>query len=394
MVKKYLTIGQKLDILNDCNQRQLNGESLKSVARSHGVQPSQIRTWKKKVDQLAASRKRKKKSLNKGKEGRLAQFEDDIIGWALDRREAGFALRYDNIRIRAIEVYPEFGNLPPSQQYHSVRRLCIRNCLRIRKITHQSQRIPQDLIDEAQAWLVHMRPILAAPDLHQRFIINMDQTPMYLSMHPKQTLELQGSRTVHGRITTEGDSRFTCTIAISANGDKLKPMCIFKGTVRGRIVQREFPQNPTRDDIVLCCQTAAWQDKDNMLLWIDRVLVPYLQDRAQGAPAAILLDQFKVHWTNEVLARLNQLGITPYKIPAGCTGLVQPVDVGIGKPFKDHIRSQWSAWRDDEGADASLKLVASRSQGCQWVKNAWYEKVTTETVKNSWRKSGFSYFVE
>jgi len=174
-------------------------------------------------------------------------------------------------------------------------------------------------------------------------IINMDQTPMYLSMHPKQTLELQGSRTVHGRITTEGGSRFTCTVAVLANGNKLKPMCIFKGTVHGRIVQREFPQNPARDDIILCCQTAAWQDKDNMLLWIDRVLVPYLQDRALGAPAAILLDQFKVHWTNEVLARLNQLGITPYKIPAGCTGLVQPVDVGIGKPFKDHVRSQWSA---------------------------------------------------
>ena len=33
-------------------------------------------------------------------------------------------------------------------------------------------------------------------------------------------------------------------------------------------------------------------------------------------------------------------------VPAGCTSLVQPLDVGLNKPFKSRMRDQWQKWLD------------------------------------------------
>lgn len=314
--------------------------------------------------------------------------------WAFDQREAGIPLMYRHIILKAVELDDDFKSLTFSKQYHTVRTLCLRNQFVIRQVTHQAQELPEVLAEQALNWIELMRPILSAPNLGQKWIINMDQTPLHLSMHPKRSLNLRGDRSVNGRTTTASGSRYTASIAISANGDKLKPFLIFKGTPKGRIATKELPNNPNRDKLEFCCQKAAWQDEDNMLRWINRVLVPYLQQKARGAPAAILLDHFSAHWTDKVKSKLKFLEVEPYMIPGGCTFLTQPIDVGIGKPFKDHVRAKWWNWMMEQGADNAVVKTASREEASNWVAEAWEEEITTEIVKNSWRRSGFSYFLD
>ncbi|KAG7347041.1 DDE superfamily endonuclease [Nitzschia inconspicua] len=99
------------------------------------------------------------------------------------------------------------------------------------------------------------------------------------------------------------------------------------------------------------------------------------------------------HWTDDVKERLEEIGITPYKIPPGCTYLVQPLDVGICKPFKDQVRSKWWQWMMDQGADRSTFVSASRELGTKWVSESW-EAITEVTIRNAWRKTGLSYFPE
>ena len=237
-----------------------------------------------------------------------------------------------------------------------------------------------------------MRPILSAPEVQKEFVINMDQTPVYLSMHPETTLELQGVNTVHGRRSGAGGNRFTASLAVSANGDKLKPFLIFKGKKDGRIATRDFPTNPQREHIELVCQDSAWQDEANMLKWVQVILVPYLQEKAAGVTAILILDKFSVHWTATVQSKLAEIGIKLYGIPAGCTGLVQPIDVGIGKPFKDRVKSLWWNWMIEQGADASVFSSASREQGIDWVAETW-GSIGDDIVRNSWLKSDYSFFL-
>jgi hypothetical protein len=391
MPRNRLTNGQKLAIITDTNQRLNQNESLKSIARSHNVQPVQIRKWKRQLNHLTA-KKKSKKSISSGRPGRLKDFEEEIMGWAFQKRDAVIPLQYRNLIIKACELNDDFRNFRFIQQYHTIRRLCVRNCFVIRRVTHTSQAHPQETIDQALQFIAVMRPIVSAPNMEQKWIINMDQTPVFLSMHPTQTLDLQGNSTVNSRRTSDSGSRFTVSLAISANGDKLKPFAIFKGKPNGRIVNREFPNNPYRDRVALCCQDAAWQDANNMLQWIDVILVPYLQEKAQGVPALILLDAFSAHWTPTVEARLIQLGLQGYKVPPGCTCVTQPIDVGIGKPFKDRVRRKWWDWMMEQGSEAATFQSASRELGCKWVAESW-DEVTDQTVRNAWRRTDFSYFV-
>ena len=124
------------------------------------------------------------------------------------------------------------------------------------------------------------RPLVSAPGTQQKFILNMDQTPIFLSMHSNRTLDLQGTRTVHGRKMSNLTDRVTVCLTVSAAGNKLKPFVIFKGTSDGRIVQRELPGYVEREELSLKCQVNAWQDEWNIYTYIEKVLVPYLQEKA------------------------------------------------------------------------------------------------------------------
>ena len=389
-----MTVSDKLKIIADANTRLDAGESLKSISRHHNIQPCQLRDWRRNVGRLSRAKK-SLKSLHKGFRGRLHAHEEELVAWVLEMRDQGIPLCYKHIVLQAIAMDNAFGELSFESQYHAVRRLCVRNGITIRRVTHTAQADPQDAIDLALQWIGYIRPIVAAPNVGKRWVINMDQSPIWFSMHPKTTLDLRGVATVSGRRTCETGTRFTCTLAISANGDKLRPFLIFKGTKDGDIAIREFPTNPNRVAVDLCCQKSAWQDEDNMLRWIDKALVPYLQEKAQGAPAFLMLDQFSVHWTAGVQQRLGDLGVGCEKIPAGCTGLVQPIDVGVGKPFKDRVRGAWWTSMKEALPNTHVSAKDQRSRAIQWVRDSWDAIPPEAVVRNAWKKGGgYAYFPE
>jgi len=67
--------------------------------------------------------------------------------------------------------------------------------------------------------------------------------------------------------------------------------------------------------------------------YITNHLVPVLG----GCPTLFTLDLMGSHKTPAVLELLQNNNITPSLIPAGCTSLVQPLDVSINKPCKEFM---------------------------------------------------------
>lgn len=334
MARKRLTIGEKLKILTEVDKLVEDGHSLRSAAATVGIQPVQVRKWRQQRRDFEAM-PRKKKSVGRGMESSIKHLEDPLIGWVLDQRAEGIPVTYKLLQVKAAQLDEDFAAKSDRAQYHVIRKLCIANEVVLRCVTNKSQRRPQEVIDDALAFLRVERQILLAPGINMDVVINMDQTPVFLSMHPSRTLNLSGQRTIHGRKTSNSTSRITASLAISASGKKLKPMLIFKGQPDGHIATRELPMLSVREDMVMVCQPSAWQDNENMAKWIDLCLVPYLQEYGQGANPILYLDAFSAHQSNVTKAKLEGLGVQLRHIPAGCTCLVQPLDVGIGKPFKD-----------------------------------------------------------
>ena len=75
-------------------------------------------------------------------------------------------------------------------------------------------------------------------------------------------------------------------------------------------------------------------NSDLLVDQINKMLVPVLPP----GPWLLALDMAKFHSTEEVLTTLSSHDIIPSMIPAGSTGLVQPLDVYINKPFKAIFR--------------------------------------------------------
>ena len=75
-------------------------------------------------------------------------------------------------------------------------------------------------------------------------------------------------------------------------------------------------------------------DESVILAWIDKVLKPYIETAPIGIHPVILLDHYRCYIMESVVNTIQDFGCAVEHIPGGCTGLAQPVDVGIGKPLK------------------------------------------------------------
>ena len=391
--RQYLSNSNKLAILRDTVERQANGESLRKIAASHGVDPVQIRRWKKQKDALEYNNKQRKTLPGRGRKSCVKHLEQEIVGWTLELRALGLEMRFKHLMVKAAAVDDDFRARPRSQQYQIIRRLAKSNCLTNRRVTHRSQRDSISDREDALRWLRDIRVPVNAPNQDRAYVMNMDQTPFYFSLGSGVTLDMVGASTVLGKESEGRKRRATISLCITASGEKLRPMVIFKGKEGGDIESRELATSPYRRDLFLACQPNAYQDENNMLRWIDEVIVPHLQQKAAGAPVLLFLDAFTAHHTQAVLNKLDSMGVRVIKIPEGCTWLVQPVDVGIGKTFRDHCRDKWWDWMISQAQAGRHRWNVDRELASQWISETWRD-FPADIVRNAWRRNGLSFFLD
>jgi hypothetical protein len=227
------------------------------------------------------------------------------------------------------------------------------------------------------------------PNRQKDFIINMDQTPLPFDYSRGTTLAVRGERTVHTRKSTNDTRRATCALTVTASGKMLKSLMVFKGTADGRIVKREFPKFP--EDMIYTCQPNAWMDERVMLVWVDKILQPYVATAPEGIIPILFLDSYRCHMMTSVVTAIQELGVEVQHIPGGCTYLCQPVDVGVNKTVKVSIRSQWEEWMVEEGLQENTTTPPTRELIVKWARKAISEM--PETVgRNAWLHGEYSWF--
>jgi hypothetical protein len=186
--------------------------------------------------------------------------------------------------------------------------------------------------------MARSRPSLCGPHWDKQWIWNKDQTPVYFSYHRNKTLVKREFKTVHVRKSTSDTRRAACALTCTAAGEFLSLMMIYKGKAKGTIVTREFQHHDP--SLLYACQDATWMDEVCMLRWVNKILKPYLKVNPPppGIVPVILLDAYRCHMMVSVTDAIAELGIEIIHIPGGCTGLTEPLDVGINMPFMSRVR--------------------------------------------------------
>jgi hypothetical protein len=371
--------------------------SLRGAAAAMGIPHTILIRWRKDRHRLTVSLG-KKKAICGGPVGQLDCIREDLLQWIFARREQGIAVTMSHIVYKASSILRTqqevtFQDKGFEARLKAVTRFLAKYDFVYRTKTNEATKSPSEVYEEVTAFMDRSRPSLCGPHRDKRWIWNMDQTPVYFTYHRSKTLAKRGIKTVHVRKTTSDTRRATCALTCTAAGNFLRPMLIYKGKAKGLIATRELKHHdPTS---VCACQDAAWMDEVCMLRWVEEILKPYpaVNPPPLGMVPVILLDAYRCHMMASVTNKIADLGIEIIHIPGGCTGLTQPLDVGINKPFKSRVRALWEEWMINEIDRTGLVYAPTREDISSWVAEVVWGMDGKDLMRNAWRKTGYDWFL-
>ena len=391
------TLQQKIDIVLEV-ERLVYAEktkTLKGYCREHelDLDPSQVRRWKNNISEMKrtldrTTRKKTKVACTKGRPSRLESIRDKLMPWVENMLAQNKVVRVREVAIRAKRWDRGLRRMNRYTVFAIVRRWLRSNGIVTRTVTHKAQEDPKDMDQMASKFLASTRPLISQPNRHQHFILNMDQVPFKPQESSKRTLAKKGAKSINAKEIKTGVGRITALVCVAADGTKLPPLIVYKAKPNGT-VQREFKHFPKECKYIV--QENAWTDEQVMLYWVDNVLKPYVSTAPRGIIPYLLLDKYKCHYQGSVAHEIENMGVEWDIIPGGCTGLIQPVDVGIGKPWKGRMRNQLEDWLRMQTNTQRITPKETRRLIAEWAVASW-SIVHEDVVYNAWRHDVFSYF--
>jgi hypothetical protein len=302
------------------------------------------------------------------------------------RREMDLSVSLRGILVEAYRIDPVSVDLVSQIALRSRLYRLIRSWdISYRRCTHKAQNTRHCVLVIAD-FLDYVNEKMKFLGVSDDDVFNCDQTNCFYSMENTYTYASRGSRTV-GLRGAESTARCTVMLGVNRSGtNKLPPYIIFKGVnnATGRIYKELERKENLPDDCEYGVQEKAWMDESQMLLWIKNVWKPFTGAR-DGKLTYLILDECRTHMTTIVAKAFADCRTEVEYIPGGYTAKLQPMDVGINKPFKNYVRSQFEIWliANLDNAKPQRKDVA------KWISNAWNE-IEQRTIVNSWRKAGIT----
>ena len=263
-----------------------------------------------------------------------------------------------------------------------------------RRATKAAQKLPTN-VDEVlttaflcEACVIHDYGV--PPELR----VNTDQTQLVYQQGTKTTWNETGVKQV-ATVGQEEKHAFTLVPSISASGVLLPMQAVYGGKTNVSCPSSAAPLYDEAQDLgfrMLPSKTAMyWSTQETMEDLVNNIIAPYF-DRAKeelGYAKTQLsiwkIDCWSVHKSEQFLTWMAAHHPTIYVgfIPGGCTGVWQPLDVGIQRVMKLSMRK--SAHRDlvkevqDQLANGvsdikiDIRIGVLRDRSVAWVVNAIHD---------------------
>ena len=147
-------------------------------------------------------------------------------------------------------------------------------------------------------------------------------------------------------ISKSDDKRqVTAMLASTLTGEFLMPQILYQGKTN-----RCHLKSSTPSGWDVWHSENHWSNEETMKRYLFKVVVPFLDAKRKelnlvsSHPALAIFDCFKGQTTPEFLSLLEEHNILSVQVPANCTDRLQPLDVSVNKPMKDHLRKCFHSW--------------------------------------------------
>ncbi|RHY83265.1 hypothetical protein DYB35_009927 [Aphanomyces astaci] len=327
------------------------GGTARTFCALHGLPQETWKSWtKQRANIMSTRRNAKRKTLGGQGAKSIIPFERDLLTFMKDVRRDEHILTSMHMINFTKTHYQEWltGYMANKvDPYKSLLGLC-------QSFAHRhrfSQRVPcHTKLPNAE--MVQIRNDFAATFWGKYAVyelgdlINVDETAVYYDMPPgKIWAEVGGSSKTDK--TQKHSDRITAVLSCRADGTndilhglipviggKLPIFFIVHGTPGGTIDSSELCTYPEGHHYAV--QESGWMDGRVWRKYL-KMLPPHIL-----GPSVILADNFDAHVSKEsAVAIAEYLHSVLEPLPANCTSVCQPLDVGVMGPFKKILRMLW-----------------------------------------------------
>ena len=259
---------------------------------------------------------------------------------------------------------------------------------------------PYEFAQKKEAFLNSVSSMVNAHNIPPELVLNWDQGGTNLMPSSSYTLEKQGATRVE--IAAVNDKKqIAATFAVSLSGAFLPFQLLYQGKTERCHPKYEFPP-----EIDVWHSPNHWSNQDLTKRFVEKVIIPYViharQDKSlrEDAKALVIFHCFSGH-QGPVLDVLESHNIVYVFVPDNCTDRLQPLDVSVNKPVKDHLRSKFRSWYADEvskelekgkkpeDVTVDTRMSVVKEISAKWIVSAYdYLKSKPDIIINGFKKAG------
>ena len=206
----------------------------------------------------------------------------------------------------------------------------------LRRSTRPGKKIPDgvnDILTDAFLRLVHT---ISENSIAVEFSVNTDQTLVIYAAGASETYAPIGSKQVEA-VGKDEKRGFTVVVGISMNGDVLPFQAVYAGQTYRSLPTSDAPYYSEATDVLKFRFESGgsnhWSTLSTMQKYVQHILLPYFESYKRDPNQLCIwkIDCWSVHWSEEFRdwMYVTYPWIRIHYIPANCTGLFQPCDVGI-----------------------------------------------------------------
>ena len=170
----------------------------------------------------------------------------------------------------------------------------------------------------------------------------------------------------------------TVVECISANGELIPPLIIFKGE---NLMSSWIPAN-VANEWHFSCNSKGWTSNIHGEQWLEQCFDPATKAKANGRKRLLICDGHDSHISAQFVRYCIDNKIILFLLPPHSSHLLQPLDVGVFSPLKHAMSVQLSRLYATE---------ISRLQKIEWLEHyikARSTAITSQNILSGWRGAG------
>ncbi|KAF4139781.1 DDE superfamily endonuclease, partial [Phytophthora infestans] len=295
-----------------------------SVAAKVRVHRSTIYRWKKKQVLLTNAKAPSKCYADTAAHShtyvRHPELEKRLVDWIRDMRKNRYLCVTTECLLLMHSKFDSqlFESRSRAASLMYIRRFLKRNRLTIRRITHKGRTKRSDMEVVASLFAVSIQRTIEEDGI----LSCQTGSEKYSSVY---NMEINGDKHRYERSAS-------VFLAASATGNKLPPLIVYAGVPGGPVSQEVSNPSFGAAAVEHTVQKKAFCNEAVMLDWIERIWKPSVY-----GCRLLILDSLKTHKMASVRPALGEHCCTQVEFaPPGITGVSQPMDVAVMKPFKDY----------------------------------------------------------